>query len=223
MLGIIPSAGKGKRLGEPSKALTKINGKFLIEYPLKNMLDLGIKEVIIIQNENDIENELKYDWNGITLKYVTQKEKNGSAKAIYLAKDLCNEDSIVILGDIIFDGNLKKMKERFYSSGVNCLAGGQFVEDKSVIKESYGISRGVFVEKPENLDEISNILGLGIFMFDKTLFKKIEETEINPKKNEYDIISTLNHFDKNGFFILEGKYLNINTPEELKKANENNI
>jgi dTDP-glucose pyrophosphorylase len=226
MIGIIPAAGKGTRLGEECKPLTDVNGKYLIEYPLQNMFELGIKEVIIIQNGTEIEDEIGDFWNGIKIMYSTQEEKEGSAKAIYLATEclteppeISNEDYIVILGDVIFDGDLTAMKKAFYRDKLNCLCGGQIAKNKEEIKKSYGITmKGKFIEKPQVMDEISNVLGLGIFMFDKSLFEKIAITPINERKNEYDIIDTINLFEKNGFFVLRGYYNNINTQEELKEA-----
>jgi dTDP-glucose pyrophosphorylase len=224
MIGVIPCAGNGIRLGETSKPLTKVNGKLLIEYPLKNMLDLGIKTVVIIQNEKDIQNELGFNWNGIEIKYITQEKKKGSAHAIYLAKKLCEgEDTCVILGDIISDMNLKEMKDKFYSEEYGCLVGGMYVDNKELIKKSYGIyGNGKFIEKPKDVSKLTNILGLGIFMFNYTLFDMIKITPKNKIKKEFDIIDTLNKFKKSGFFILTGNYININTPEELKEANGKN-
>lgn len=220
MKGVIPCAGDGKRLGEKCKALMKVNGKFLIEYPLKNMFDLGIKNVIIIQNEKDIENELKYNWNGINLEYVTQVKKKGSAHAIYLAKKLCSGEQIcVILGDIIFEGKLDEMFKKFILDKYDCLVGGQEVTDKECIKKSYGIYQsGKFIEKPTDVSNLKNVLGLGIFIFNKSLFEMIKITPKNKIKKEHDIIDVLNQFKNKGYFLLEGYYININTKEELNEV-----
>jgi bifunctional UDP-N-acetylglucosamine pyrophosphorylase/glucosamine-1-phosphate N-acetyltransferase len=220
MIGVIIAAGDGKRLGNPSKALTKVAGKFLVEYPLKNMLDLGIKNVVIIQNEKDIETELQYNWNGIAIDYVTQVKKKGTAHAIYLAKKLCEgEDVVVILGDIVSDMDLKPMMKKFYELKYNCLVGAMSISDKELIKKSYGIYHsGKFIEKPTAVYNLANILGLGFFMFDKTLFETIKITPKNKIKKEHDIIDTLNKFKNKGYFLLEGKYTNINTPQELEEV-----
>ena len=51
MKGLITAAGEGKRFGGTCKALLKIDNKYLIEFPLKNMKDLEIEEVVIITNK----------------------------------------------------------------------------------------------------------------------------------------------------------------------------
>lgn len=229
MIGIIPAAGNGSRLGESSKPLVMINEKLLIEYPLTQMLKLGIKKVIIIQNKNDIEEKLGRYWNGISLSYVTQEEKKGSAHAIYLSKDKCEDgDVCVILGDIVSDIDLSKMKEEFYNRDYECLVGVDKMDDKREIMKSYGVRKdGVFIEKPneEEIQELYYLRGLGFFMFRiDHLFDNIIKTRQNKKKGELDIIDTLNIFLKKGFYILSGKYINVNTREDLELAkNENNM
>ena len=225
MIGVIPAAGNGTRLGEKSKSLTKVNGKFLIEYPLQNMLDLGIYHVIIIQNGKDIENEIQYNWNGIKIEYVTQVKKKGTAHAISLAKKLCGEDDIcVILGDIVSDMPLMKMRAEFYSKDYDCLVGAICVLDKEEIKKSYGIYHsGKFIEKPTDVSNLLTVMGLGFFMFKPTLFDMIKITPKNKLKKEHDIIDVLNQFKNSGFFMMIGNYKNINTPEELQEvSNEKN-
>jgi len=220
MIGVIPAAGNGTRLGEKSKSLTKVNGKFLIEYPLQNMLDLGIKNVVIIQNEKDIEEAIGRHWGDIDLDYVTQRKKKGTANAISLAKKFCGEDDIcVILGDIISDMPLIKMKKEFYEKKYDCLVGATCVLDKEEIKKSYGIyPNGRFIEKPKDISNLLTVMGLGFFMFNSTLFDMIKITPKNKIKKEHDIIDVLNKFKKSGFFLMIGNHRNINTPEELQEV-----
>ena len=212
MLGVIPCAGKGTRLRMGIKGLIKIKGKYLITYPLLNMFELGIRKVIIIQNEHDIENVLGNNWNGMQLEYVTQNEKKGSADAILLVEKLINEDMLIILGDIIFTGNLWDMKMAFKKT--NLLVGMQEVKNKEEIKKNFGIDpSGRFIEKPKNVSNLKPLIGLGIYMATPELFDAIRMSPI-----EGELTDALNYVKKTDYHILEGFYMNVNTPEDYKKV-----
>ena len=212
MLGVIPCAGAGTRLRMGTKGLIKIKGKYLITYPLINMFELGIRKVIIIQNEKDIENVLGNNWNGMQLEYVTQDEKKGSADAILLTEKLINEDMLIILGDIIFTGNLWDMKMAFKKT--NLLVGMQEVKDKEEIKKNFGIDpSGRFIEKPKNVSNLKPLIGLGIYMATPELFDAIRMSPIGG-----ELTDALNYVKKTDYHILEGFYMNVNTPEDYKKV-----
>ncbi len=98
---------------------------------------------------------------------------------------------------------------------LECLFAVKPVRDKELIKPSYGIKTlcpHKVVEKPENLDELLPLLGLGIYMAKPSIFYYASKTKI--------FTNVLNLFpkDKCGFCTLDGFYANINTPEELKAA-----
>ena len=223
MIGIIPSAGKGSRLNMGTKGLVDVKGRHLIEYPLMNMLELGIKRVIIIENENDISNVLQYNWNGIALEYVSQKEKKGIAHAISLTKDLIKDEEVcIILGDIIYYGELKPMKralhkKKFGEEELDLIVGMKKIELKSQISKSYGLKGGRFYEKPAKPKSFRSLLGLGIYMAKtKAIFEAIEKTQMD-EKGEIQITNALNNFERRKHFILDGFYTNINTKEELEE------
>jgi glucose-1-phosphate thymidylyltransferase len=227
---IIPAAGRGTRLGMGCKPLVEPKGDWLIMSALKNALKLGISEAIIIQADEQIhktvgDNLIIAKGDGshkvLKLKYVTQSEPKGIAHAISLAKPFIdkNESILVFLGDVIYEGDdLIKMKEHFDNSEYGCLIAAQKVEDKSLIKKSYGIYGNTkFIEKPkdEDIPLIEPLLGLGIYMFRTELFDAINKTPVSSLRNEIEITDTLNNFDIRGYFLLNGNYKNINTPEDL--------
>jgi dTDP-glucose pyrophosphorylase len=222
MKGIIPAAGKAKRLGGKCKALTLIDGEYLLAHPLKNMLNLGVKEVIIIQHGREIEKEFGNEWNGIKLTYVQQRQRKGIAHAISLAERLIRDyDTIcIILGDIIYKGDdLAVMKSAFELSALDALVAFKMIADKSEIKKSYGYLRGKFVEKPEDTSDFPNFLGLGIYMAKPDFFEAIARTKPS-ERGEIEITDTLNQIEKIQPFILRGFYTNVNTREELKTGEE---
>jgi dTDP-glucose pyrophosphorylase len=217
IIGIIPCAGAGTRLGMGIKSLIKYHEKYLIEYPLINMMQLGITKVIIIHNGPDIQNIFGNKWNDIELIYVEQIERKGIAHAISLCENITkNENIIVILGDIIYFGDLNKMKNIF--NNIDCLVGMKKITNKELIRDSYGVF-GIcnkFVEKPFKVNHLRPLLGLGIYIFSKEIYNAIRKTP-SSSRGEIEITDTLNNFKDSNIILLDGFYKNINTQDDLEK------
>ncbi len=114
MKGIILAGGSGTRLAPLtnviSKQLLPVYDKPMICYPLATLMNLGIKEILIISTELDtknIENFLGCGKEyGIKLSYKTQKEPKGIADAFLIGEDFIGSENVcLILGDNIFYGS----------------------------------------------------------------------------------------------------------------------
>lgn len=112
--GIILAGGHGSRLRPATDALNKhlmpVYDKPMIYYPLSTLMLAGVRDVLIILTEFDVPIYRKLlddgsKW-GINISYEIQKQPNGIAEALLIAKSFLNgSDSILILGDNIFYGN----------------------------------------------------------------------------------------------------------------------
>lgn len=80
---IVLAAGKGTRFGENhTKLLHPVLGKPLIYYPLQNLKNLGVENIISVVSDSKVEEEIrKY----IDCKFVYQKNLTGTADAVKLA------------------------------------------------------------------------------------------------------------------------------------------
>ena len=114
MKGIVLAAGAGTRLfpaSQPiSKILLPIYDKPMIYYPLSTLMLAGIKEILIITNENDYDNFVKLLGNGeqfgLNLTYKIQYVQRGIADAFLIAEDfIAGDDVALVLGDNIFHGH----------------------------------------------------------------------------------------------------------------------
>jgi glucose-1-phosphate thymidylyltransferase len=115
MKGIILAGGLGSRLYPTtqvySKQLALIYDKPLIYYPLSILMLGGIKDILIISNDETIPLYKKLFGDGSQLgmkfNYVVQPAPNGIAEAFILGDNFIGSDNVcLILGDNIFYGNL---------------------------------------------------------------------------------------------------------------------
>jgi glucose-1-phosphate thymidylyltransferase len=107
MKGILLAGGSGSRLAPLtnviSKQLLPVYDKPMICYPLATLMNLEIKEILIISTPQDtpnierfLEDGSKY---GIKISYATQEHPKGIAEAFLIGEDFIgNDDVCLILG-----------------------------------------------------------------------------------------------------------------------------
>jgi glucose-1-phosphate thymidylyltransferase len=119
MKGIILTGGKGTRLYPASKTINKgllpVYDKPMIYYPLSTLMLSGIKDILVIASNRDIERfkELLGDGShiGINISYEIEHETKGIAQAFIMGEEFIGSDDVcLVLGDNIFYGhNLPNM------------------------------------------------------------------------------------------------------------------
>lgn len=182
MKGVILAGGLATRL----RPLTLVTNKHLLPmynqpmifFPLRAMSKAGIKEVLLTTSPDHaghFGNLLKAgeDFN-LRLYYAIQNNPvGGIANAILLAKEFArNEKILVILGDNIFNYNLKKIVEEFEKKPKGAVVFGVPVEENL---NQYGVidmdKSGKVIsieEKPQRPK--SNIAQAGIYLYDNRVF-----------------------------------------------------
>ena len=123
MKGVILAGGLATRLRPltwvTNKHLLPVYNKPMIYYPLEAMAEAGIKEVLLTSSKDhsgDFETLLKSGEEfDLQLYYAVQENpKGGISEAILLAEDFAKGNRLlVILGDNIFNFDLKSAKEKF--------------------------------------------------------------------------------------------------------------
>mgnify|MGYP003135860127 FL=1 len=233
MIGVIPAAGKGTRLGVPCKALYPYQNRFLIEYAIHRMMWEGIEEIVIIHHGDDIPEMLGsiyqmalsspssiMEKRVAKLYYIEQKERKGIAHAVSLVgPEFPHEDMMVIFADVLYFGyDLKKMKASFDSSNKS-LFGVKYVTNQNLLRESYGYDAERIVEKPEEVDSLRPYLGLGIYMFKPNVYNFIKTTEpgLNDEIQITDTLNLMYRADEISPYELKGDYTNINYKKDLPK------
>lgn len=215
---VILAAGRGTRMKELTdevpKPMLKIKGKPLLAYKLE-ALPAEIDEVILVIGYlgNQIQAYFGNSYAGKKISYVTQCELDGSGGAVHLAKDLVEDDFLVMMGDDLY---AKEDVRRLMKNKIALL--GFEIEDQT----SFGIlkfdERGNLediVEKPK--EEGQALANIGLYKLTRDFFTyplvKISETE-------YGLPQTLVQM-KDAFEVKVEKataWFPVGNPTDLKAA-----
>jgi len=163
MRAIIPVAGVGSRLRPHTytlpKVLLNVAGKPIIGHIMDKIIDEGINEATIVVGylgekiQQYIEDNYSIDVN-----FVYQEERKGLAHSINIAHEsFKDEPIIIILGDTIFDVNLRHFCESDFS-----VIGVKEVDDprRFGVAETDGKFITRLIEKPENPTTKLALVGL---------------------------------------------------------------
>lgn len=232
MKGIILAGGAGSRLYPItkvySKQLTVIYDKPLIYYPLSVLMLSGIKEILIISNEETIPQYQKLFGNGnelgMSLSYAVQKAPNGIAESFILGEEFIGNDGVtLILGDNIFFGEI----DFIYKAVKANISGATIFGYRVTDPERYGIvefdknGNAISIEeKPKHPK--SNFAVPGLYIYDNNVVnisKNLKpsargELEITDVNVEYLKMNQLK-VEKIGRGIA---WLDTGTPEALLQA-----
>ncbi|MCK5655496.1 MAG: NTP transferase domain-containing protein [Candidatus Aureabacteria bacterium] len=231
MKGVILAGGLGTRLCPLTKITNKhllpVYDKPMIFYPLKTLVDAGIKDIMIVTGGNNAGDFLRLLGNGKDfglkgLHYAYQEGEGGIADALSLAEHFAEgQNLIVILGDNIIEGSIKKSVKKFRNvkKGARIFLkqvpdprrfGVPVIKGKKIIK---------IQEKPKTPG--SPYAVIGIYMYDSEVFKIVNGLTPS-KRKELEITDVNNAYINNGtmkFEILKGWWTDAGTIESLYHAN----
>ncbi len=232
MKGIILAGGSGTRMYPItkiySKQLVTIYDKPLIYYPLSILMLAGIKEILIISNEETIPlyQKLFEDGSHVGLKidYAVQKAPNGIAESFIIGEKFISGDSVsLILGDNIFYGKL----DFFYKAVAQINTGAVIFAYQVNDPERYGIvefdsnGKAISLEEKPKVPK-SNYAVPGLYVYDNRVVS-ISKNLKPSARGELEIT------DVNKVYLTEGRlkvekvgrgvaWLDTGTPEALLKA-----
>ncbi|MBU4190162.1 MAG: NTP transferase domain-containing protein [Candidatus Thermoplasmatota archaeon] len=239
MKALIIAAGKGSRLksltkDEP-KPLIQLLGLSLIERVILTAKQAGIDEfVIVIGYLGEKIKEKLDDGNryGVKITYIENREwQRGNGVSVLKAKDLLNENFILLMSDHIFDNRILKELIDYDTRNSVVLAIDRrrpLLGDTKVLEKE-----GRIADIGKNIKE-SNCIDTGIFLCSPKIFSHIEEA-VKEGKTElaHGIAKSAENRDAETFDITQIKpyissmrkeikafWIDVDTKEDLIKARE---
>lgn len=232
MKGIILAGGAGTRLYPITKVYSKqlalIYDKPLIYYPLSLLMLGGIKDVLIISNDETIPlyQKLFEDGSdlGMNIQYKVQPAPNGIAESFLLGKEFIGKDDVtLILGDNIFYGKFSFL----YNALDNHYEGATIFAYRVTDPQRYGIvefdknGKAISIEeKPEKPK--SRFAVPGLYVYDNRVVE-ISENLQPSARGELEITDVNKKYLSDNKLNVEiiGRgvaWLDTGTPEALLQA-----
>jgi glucose-1-phosphate thymidylyltransferase len=184
MKGVVLAGGLGSRLAPMTRVVNKhlldVYDEPMVHFPIRTLQQAGVTEIVIVTGQEiDQFKKLLGDGSelGVSLVYEQQEGEGGIADALARSRPhVEGDDMVVILGDNIFQENLRPYVEAFAAQG-----GGARVLLKRVSMDDarrFGVAvvdNGRIVridEKPAEPE--SDLVQTGCYMYDSTVFAIID-------------------------------------------------
>jgi len=227
MKGIVLAGGLGKRMRpltkEENKHYLPIYKSRMIEYPVQTLVDMGIKDIVLITGGQKAEKffELFRDGSsfGIDRLYYTYQEGSGGiSDALSYAQPFLEPDEscTVILGDNYFE-DVPEQQE---------LSGAQIFLQKTETPWHFGIAE-VSGDQVINIEEKpskpqSDLAVVGLYQFDSTVWDKISKIELSAR-GELEITDLLNLYIEEGtlgYQMYNGYWSDMGTFQSWMKVSQ---
>jgi len=232
MKGIILAGGLGSRLipltHATNKHLLPVYDKPMIYHPISTLVNAGIDDILIVTGGPHAGDFIKVLRNGEDfgldgLNYAYQDGEGGIADALNMARSFVGDDScIVILGDNIIADDISVSVREFDAVGGACIFTKE-VDDPERFgvvewdEEGYPLN---LIEKP--VDPPSNDAVIGLYMYDNTVFDKIN-TLVPSGRGELEVTDLNLSYLKEGNLTVRavhGTWMDCGTFDSLAKANK---
>jgi glucose-1-phosphate thymidylyltransferase len=229
--GVVLAGGTGSRLMPLTKVTNKhllpVGRKPMIYYPIEKLMAIGIEEILIVtglEHMGDVVSLLGSGKNyGCRFTYKVQDQAGGIAQALALAESFAqNQPIVVILGDNIFEDNLKNYADKFIAQkkGAKILLKQVSDPTRFGVAEIVGDKVIGIEEKPEKPK--TDYAVTGIYFYDDSVFDIIRTLKPSGR-GEFEITHVNEAYitkSKLSFDILDGWWTDAGTFESLSKANE---
>lgn len=217
MQAVILAAGKGLRLRpfteHHPKPLIPIANKALIEYTLESLPD-SITEIIIVIGylADQIKDYLGDAWQGKPIRYVVQETLQGTGDALLQAKNIVDQNFLVVNGDDLYR---KQDLTELLKFPLSILAW------QSTVATEFGLSTNA-EGKLLGFDSNSSLINCGAYHLTKEFFNNpLAEIQVH-EKTEYSLPHTLAKIAEHDTVMVvpATHWLPVGTPAQHKFANE---
>ncbi len=234
-MGAILAGGKGTRMGSflehYPKPLLPVANKPLMQHQIELMRDLGIRDILILIGHKGFEITRCFGDGshlGVHIRYVEQTQTLGIAHAAGRFEPLVDRPMLMFLGDIFFvPRRLEEMFERFEAQGGGAVLAAKHEPDPRNVSKNFAMVLGDdgrvrrVIEKPRHPP--NNLKGVGLYLFDLTVFDAIRRTPRTAARDEYEITESIQVMIDDGLPVgvsmcIEDD-INVTTPDDLLACN----
>ena len=230
MKGIVLAGGLGTRLAPLTKITNKhllpIYDKPMIYYPIQNLVDAGIDDILIVTGGSHAGDFLRLLGNGKDfglkhLNYTYQEGEGGIAEALGLAEYFADQEKIiVILGDNLIEHGIADYVQRFRQQE----RGAKILLKEVPEPQRFGVAeidgdRIVGIEEKPSRPK-SRYAVTGYYMYDPQVFDIIKTLKPSDR-GELEITDVNNAYIEQGtmtYEILPGWWTDAGTFESLYHA-----
>ena len=227
MKAIILAAGKATRLlpltRDVPQCLLKVGDKTILGHQIRSLNKAGIKDIVVVTGYLSEKVEKFCEEKNVRYLFNPFYGVSGMALTFWTVKDELKEELILLYSDILFDPRI--VEGLIESKGDICLAieKGELREEAEKV-----IEKG---EKIEGINKINmdkkNAEYIGISKLSKHGAKKLLEEIGKMAKQDinFSFIESIDRIINKGeavtaFDINDSKFIDIDFPEDLKKAEE---
>lgn len=213
-------AGRGTRMlpltTTHPKPLQMVGSKNLIEWKLEALPEEVVDIILVIGYQGEqIQKYFGDEWMGRRIRYVIQKELNGTAGALLAAKSILNERFLVMMGDDLYD------KRDIATLMMHDFAVCVFEVQNKVIKGEILINKeGNFAGIVEEKHFVKHgYINTGLYALPKAVLD-IPPVLIDASSREFGLPQTIAVIAKhtNVQLLKAHRWMQITTPEDLRSA-----
>ena len=233
-LGVILAAGRGTRMsifGESfPKALIPVCNKPVIQHQIELMYGLGIRDIFVLIGHKGYEITRRLgsgEGLGVRLHYVEQKSMLGIAHAVGHLEPFCDRPFLLFLGDIYFEPLDLGLMLQMYEQGAGAVLATKEENDPAAIRRNFSVvlsPEGLVtrvVEKPRHTG--NRLKGVGMYLFDPTIFDAIRRTPRTAMRDEYEITESIQVLIDDGCPVraanVVAEDINLTTPQDVLAVN----
>src|SRR5262245_18649668 len=235
IVGVILAGGRGTRMFPFSdhypKPLLPICNKPLVVYQIEMMKELGVRDVFILVGHKGFQLSMMLGDGscfGVRINYVEQTEILGIAHAVGRLEPHINHPFLMFLGDIFFvPRDLSQMVTMFREQGQGAVLAVKEEPDPAAIRKNYSVVQDAsgrvrrVIERPRHTT--NRLKGVGLYLFDLSVFDAVRRTPRTAMRDEYEITDTIQVMIDDGLTVRVANSVlddvNITSPADLLDCN----
>ena len=230
MKAVVLAAGEGTRLRplteDKPKGMVEVAGKPLLTHCFEQLTDLDAEELLVVvgYKKEVIIEHYGDEFEGTPITYAHQREQNGLAHALLTVEEHIDDDFMLMLGDNIFQANLKDVINRQREQR----ADAAFLVEEVPWEEAgrYGVCDTnkygeitEVIEKPD--DPPTNLVMTGFYTFSPAIFHACHLVQPSDR-GEYELSDAVDLLIQSGRTIdaigLRGWRIDVGYPEDREEA-----